>query len=515
MTVFSLSYNFNQGSQSAPQNNGSVVTVQNNRDNTRTQTFTYDSLNRILSAQTPNSSLWGDTYIIDPWGNLTNKNIIAGKGGENLQMSALNNNQLAGMTYDAAGNVMNDGMSHAYVYDPENRLISAGGMSYIYDGDGNRVEKCTAGSQAGTCASGATGTLYWRGKDGETLNESDLAASVWKRFVFFNGKMVARRDSSTGNVYYFYSDHLGSMGVITDSLGQTIENESDYYPYGGERVITSSLPDENYKFTGKERDAESGLDNFGKRYNASSLGRFMTTDPVVITTERLKNPQQLNLYAYVANNPLRFIDPTGEILQCAGTDLKQCLADLQQIAGDDASRLSMDVKTGVVGFDTTGLDLSKNEGASLINDLVGSKNTYDFSVGPTIMTDKGPVRIDKLSGDLANLPTFGDQTKGPNPPSGVSDILGLYLNNPNLTRTSNTKFGVAPEWTVAFHELAEAYEKIDGGKGGSYAAGHNAALQREETLRGQRPYLKDYNTGAGGPANSPNPQGSYSIIIKK
>jgi len=82
-----------------------------------------------------------------------------------------------------------------------------------------------------------------------------------------------------------------------------------------------------------------------------------------------------------------------------------------------------------------------------------------------------------------------------------------------MTRVSNTNLKVAPEWTVAFHELAEAYEKIDGGKGGSYAAGHNAALQRELELRDQRPYLREYNTGAGGPANSPNPQGG--IIIKK
>ncbi|GAC1515343.1 MAG: hypothetical protein NVS1B11_32190 [Terriglobales bacterium] len=62
------------------------------------------------------------------------------------------------MTYSLAGNVTNDGVG-SYVCDAENRLVSAGGFSYIYDGDGNRVEKCTAGTTAGTCASGATGTL--------------------------------------------------------------------------------------------------------------------------------------------------------------------------------------------------------------------------------------------------------------------------------------------------------------------------------------------------------------------
>src|ERR1035438_4023460 len=139
--------------------------------------------------------------------------------------------------------------------------------------------------------------------------------------------------------------------------------------------------------TGKERDSESGNDYFGARYYASSMGRFLSPDDVIITPERLTNPQQLNLYAYVANNPLRFIDPTGEILQCVG-DAKsqsQCFSDLQQIAGDAANRLSMDAKTGVVSFDTKDLDMSKNEGASLVNNLVGSKNTFDFSAGPTIM----------------------------------------------------------------------------------------------------------------------------------
>lgn len=62
------------------------------------------------------------------------------------------------------------------------------------------------------------------------------------------------------------------------------------------------------KFTGKERDAESGLDYFGARNDASSVGRFMTPDPLHIMKQKLIDPQQWNMYAYVRNNPLRFVD---------------------------------------------------------------------------------------------------------------------------------------------------------------------------------------------------------------
>jgi RHS repeat-associated protein len=71
----------------------------------------------------------------------------------------------------------------------------------------------------------------------------------------------------------------------------------------------------DYKFTGKERDSESGNDYFGARYYGSSLGRFMTPDwsakPQTVPYADLGNPQSLNLYSYVVNNPLNRTDPLG------------------------------------------------------------------------------------------------------------------------------------------------------------------------------------------------------------
>jgi RHS repeat-associated protein len=83
------------------------------------------------------------------------------------------------------------------------------------------------------------------------------------------------------------------------------------------------LPFKPYKFTGKERDSESGLDNFGARYNSSQYGRFMTPDPM---GGHYEDPQTLNRYSYVRNNPLSLTDPTGLdfYLQCTDQEHKNC-----------------------------------------------------------------------------------------------------------------------------------------------------------------------------------------------
>jgi RHS repeat-associated protein len=329
-TVFSECFDFHLGvavtapspcsfSAYATGDNGNVYSIVNNRTSTRTQSFAYDSLNRIASGQSSGTQ-WGETFTIDPWGNMTNETAISGKTNhEGLNTTANPNNQLAGFGYDAAGNMTSNG-SVTYVYDAENRLVWTSGYRYIYDGKGQRVEKCAAASATTACpTSGTTGTLYWRGTGSDTLDESDLGGNAEEEYIFFNGQRIARRDvSSTGAtiaVHYYFSDHLGSHGVVENATGTTCEQDIDYYPYGGIENDYCPIVAQNYKFTGKERDAESGLDNFGARYDSSSLGRFMTPDwaakPVTVPYAKFGDPQTLNLYSYVENGPVNRIDPDG------------------------------------------------------------------------------------------------------------------------------------------------------------------------------------------------------------
>jgi RHS repeat-associated protein len=105
--------------------------------------------------------------------------------------------------------------------------------------------------------------------------ESDILGTIKSEYVFFGGERIARRDTNSG-VFYYFSDHLKTASVEADAAGN-IKDESDFYPWGGELQFTNSN-DNHYKFTGKERDSETGLDYFGARYYSNEIGRFVSTD---------------------------------------------------------------------------------------------------------------------------------------------------------------------------------------------------------------------------------------------
>jgi RHS repeat-associated protein len=113
-------------------------------------------------------------------------------------------------------------------------------------------------------------------------------------------------------VTYFHTDAFGSVRVVTDATGAVVQRH-DYLPFGEEYP---TQPPDRRLFAGKERDQETAFDYFGARYYAGGTGRFTTPDDPSYMD--LSDPQSMNRYAYVYNNPLRFVDSTGHSGDCVG-----------------------------------------------------------------------------------------------------------------------------------------------------------------------------------------------------
>jgi RHS repeat-associated protein len=127
--------------------------------------------------------------------------------------------------------------------------------------------------------------------------------SVGEKVGLTSGAVGAASDTA-----YYTSDHLGSARMEFAGGGWPVWAE-DYAPYGQE--IAPQTTANNFKFTGYERDQETGLDYASARHYTSAFGRFMSPDPSGLSYADPTNPQSLNLYSYVLNNPLIYNDPTG------------------------------------------------------------------------------------------------------------------------------------------------------------------------------------------------------------
>ena len=164
-------------------------------------------------------------------------------------------------------------------------------------------------------------TLFWRDQGGNTLAETDASGNAQNNYIFLNGAAIGRSDVANGRVDYSYlHDHLGTTRMIVDATGHVCY-DADYFPFGWEQAVFTNTCAQNYKFTGKERDPNTGLDYFGARWYAATIARFMTPDwsgsPVPVPYADLTDPQTLNLYSYVRNNPLGQRDADGHCAEDA------------------------------------------------------------------------------------------------------------------------------------------------------------------------------------------------------
>jgi RHS repeat-associated protein len=329
-----------------------------------TWAFSYDAVDRLVTATAQEdvpaqyaAAKFG-CWSYDSYGNRTLEAISTATCANNPTPQALTtynstNNRISSSTaspntvaagsyvYDASGNTLYDG-NNEYWYDAEGQLCAVqsqriGGaavIQYVYDAEGARIAKGTLAAApstyTATCAPplGANFTLmarYLVDPGGDQVTELN-GLGVWQHSnIWAGGKLTATYD--TKGIHFELADPLGTKRVQANALGQ-IDETCTSLPFGNDvnnPVSANCVPVANslgtaddateHHFTQKERDTETGNDYFFARYYNSALGRFTTPDwsaritPVPYMV--LNEPQSLNLYSYVGNNPLTHTDPDG------------------------------------------------------------------------------------------------------------------------------------------------------------------------------------------------------------
>ena len=264
--------------------------------NSETIDYTYDDLDRILTSSVPT----GESFAYDTIGNMTSKAGAALDYGTTSPKHAVKSHGSTAYTYDANGSMTAKG-TQTVKYDPEQRPIRIQDGTSVhratYDGDGVRRKR-----------EDSNGTVhYLGGYERKLAAGSSSPESVTKYYSASFGAMsrpVAFRRG--GTLHWAGSDHLGGTIRVLDGSFTALDGMR-YKPYGEDRDTGSSLNTDR-KFTGQTEDEAAGLYWYASRAYDPAIGRFVSPDTVVPVPF---NPQSLNRYSYVYNNPLKFIDPSG------------------------------------------------------------------------------------------------------------------------------------------------------------------------------------------------------------
>lgn len=327
---------------SAAQNNGNVLTQSLTAPGmgTLSTAYLYDSVNRLSIAAENSSnpsnppcpdaaSQWCRQYNYASGGYGNRKTSASGgQGTSPLEPGSFNtSNRIAdaGWGYDSRGNVT------------QNKT----GATFAYDAEGRQTAYCPNDANPANCTqtAGNGRTLYYYDGQGHQVM-TQAADGTTTVFVYDTAGNLAAEYASQPppmlcTTCYVTTDHLGSTRVETDASGCPVYRE-DYLPFGeailplsgslrlnatgGTKCTTNgyqTATNPRVQFTGKERDAETGLDWFESRYFSGAQGRFTSPDDP-LADQHPEDPQSWNVYSYVRNNPLRYGDPSGR--ECVKLD---------------------------------------------------------------------------------------------------------------------------------------------------------------------------------------------------
>lgn len=239
--------------------------------------------------------------MYDRYGNRLSQTLNGGTLAVTNSIFSFNtkNQPTGGFSFDLSGNTLDDGVTHNYIYDAENRYVKLGTTQVnTYDGTGLRMEKVTSGSTAVYVFSGMQVIAEY--------SPSAVPTAPTKEYIYLNSQLLTTLDSG-GNPTYRHPDNLSGR-LYADGSGN-VTGTQGHLPFGESWYSTGTV--DKWKFTSYERDSDTGLDYALMRFDSARLARFMTPDAYMGSIDG-SDPQSWNRYTYVGNDPCNATDPLGQ-----------------------------------------------------------------------------------------------------------------------------------------------------------------------------------------------------------
>ncbi|WP_206919910.1 RHS repeat-associated core domain-containing protein [Alicyclobacillus suci] len=342
-------------------NDGNIVSVTDMKSGKTLSSYTYDDMNRLLTETDASGQVTQYTY--DLHGNITKKTV----GSTTTTYSYDNGDELTAVngqtyTYNADGELTNDG-KYAYKWNSLGELTEVDDAStgspvatYTYDALGRRVSETV---------SGQTTQFYYQGQSTLVAYETDSSGTLLRSYTYNQNGLpltMTTWSGGTGTTYYYHENAHGDVIAMTDSSGNTVAQYT-YDTWGNILNESGTMADSNpYRYAGYRWDDAVGMYYLNARYYSPSTMRFISEDPV----------GALNPYVYTDDNPVNFLDPSGQISwKAALIILGAILADAATFG--EASPIAAEIIEEEIVTDVSSTAAAEAEGAVMDRILSGAK----------------------------------------------------------------------------------------------------------------------------------------------